>query len=1414
MISSKIIPPPYLSDGEKYLDPQVFVPLCLSSDARSVSNNIPDKSFIYGNIGFTRGVHYWEYQLEYFCNEQEKDNVTIFLGVAEKPPTYYYDNASGQYLYPPPIPDNLDKNLATNSEGKSISLSPEQVKVKGDNGVRSKTGTSRKTRAWRGYGFVNNRRKYEATEDGGISIISDGGGLASRGSTYMMESMSMYGRRRHPHLKVYGESFQVGDLIGVKLDLEVGVLSFFINGMKFGSHTMSDLGPAFTNMNGGGDPSSTPRVLYPVVGLRKHGDRVSITRRWFSRPPSPPSAGLEDAIYFGSLVNIWSQSSDILQKEENRIVRTSQNHFKMEDPPNDSNDKICVPSYLFPPRFLEEGFTELMNWQQTRWQRINTRAQSRVGIDVDTSIEACVKASLLLGLRAPLFPGDKIRLPKFFGNKLDRASQSINVILGAYRGLLWYQPEVESAGQSTSITGAGVPTGDGTNAPWCFLPCDINGHEVISRGVSEITTLEPHQRRPEFQGRPPYLSEEIFKSVPLPQLPIHKGRFLRVTYSSVVVRDDLEIDNTNTIGTIEEGTIVEAVERIICSANVARYRIKYPLDQDEKGKDSKTRKMDTEKTYTYGWISEKLRGDVEDLVVIPVELIAQPLSDNAQESQSKSKQNKGEKRASIWKDIKGDPVSILSTGWISLNYEELCEKYTTSWLEEVKKVYYMEPNLDNLRSNSLLDLPREFSRSRKNTMDITADENIDDKVSNTQRKLQQITPPEFGALASGLAGKGTSVNGSVKWTLAMDIDLIELMNDTADRQSVLPSNISLSRFIRYVLQLQEVQEDSPNLEQIKKARAKYFSLFNGYSKSMSHEIPILELVCRVCLLRVLNTYGRKALPLIAMSPTIKLEPFTKATFGSNTSSTSGGISLYLPSSYTASRLRCLRKLLFLHTKSMLWESILEATTTPTPPAEEGEFGDPEKLVKITINRIQAKPELLASIPSSRMMERLDKSVLGQLYSQLRRKSTSDFRRAYLGKGHGGQKRAFKVKLLQEGGDDYGGPYRAIFEHIIEELQNDVTSAASIVNSRNGSEWQNVEGDGYAKECLLPLLAPCPNRKSGIGSNRDKYTLNTSLFESKAGSDSLALYYDLCKFVGIVLGLAVRHSIPLGLDLASCIWKPLVSHPLNFKDLKEIDLMSSNIIENVEKLGMEAERQRLHIQSPNMTLPGIDMEDLPHLPDFYDLSWITTDPIKKEEMEMESKVDTITQNPNMNLTVTTWRKWINAYLCYSLLVSQKPMSYLREGFSQILPSEYFSLFTESEMESIVCGERKLDVRMLQQYTDYEEGVDPKAEYIQFFWEVLNEMSEEEKTDFLRFSWARSRMPASGTGLPTHFKIHNYKLSGNANPDFFLPRARTCFFILELPAYSSKQILREKLIYAMYNSPNMDLDFIEHDASAYR
>jgi len=48
------------------------------------------------------------------------------------------------------------------------------------------------------------------------------------------------------------------------------------------------------------------------------------------------------------------------------------------------------------------------------------------------------------------------------------------------------------------------------------------------------------------------------------------------------------------------------------------------------------------------------------------------------------------------------------------------------------------------------------------------------------------------------------------------------------------------------------------------------------------------------------------------------------------------------------------------------------------------------------------------------------------------------------------------------------------------------------------------------------------------------------------------------------------------------------------------------------------------------------------------------------------------------------------------------------------------------------------------------------------------------------------------------------TGRSPADQYLPVAHTCFFSLELPAYSSLEIMKEKLRYASFNCTAIDGD----------
>jgi hypothetical protein len=466
------------------------------------------------------------------------------------------------------------------------------------------------------------------------------------------------------------------------------------------------------------------------------------------------------------------------------------------------------------------------------------------------------------------------------------------------------------------------------------------------------------------------------------------------------------------------------------------------------------------------------------------------------------------------------------------------------------------------------------------------------------------------------------------------------------------------------------------------------------------------------------------------------------------------------------RLRSKRRVLFTQTKRLLWENILDATTTPTP-LHQDEYEDPREVKLIRINRIKATQAKLTSITSS--SDRLSQSVFGQLHKEMRSWPASSFRRSYVGKGHGGQKRAFKVKFLGEGVNDYGGPYRAVFEQIVDEVQCDT-----------------VVGQKKSDRCLLPLLVPCANRSSAVGSNQDKFLLNSS--------PSSPLNQELMQFFGKLTGTALRHTMNMGLDLSCLFWRPLVRLPISRAHLETVDLLSANSLASIETLGLQLESN---------SDAGFDRSHVPK--EWSDLNFTVTSPDG-------AKSSLVPGGEDIQLNLGNWREYILLLERHRLKETSVMFRSYREGLATVIPVDLFPVFTPPEIEEMFSGCSTVDIKLLKQCTEYD-GLDPNSQLVSNFWSVLEEMTDEERTLFLRFVWARSRMPSSTQDLLMNFKLQAVHGEAQTTPDLYLPHAQTCFFSLGLPPYSTKEILREKLLYAIHNSPNMDADVRLHNAEGW-
>lgn len=129
-----------------------------------------------------------------------------------------------------------------------------------------------------------------------------------------------------------------------------------------------------------------------------------------------------------------------------------------------------------------------------------------------------------------------------------------------------------------------------------------------------------------------------------------------------------------------------------------------------------------------------------------------------------------------------------------------------------------------------------------------------------------------------------------------------------------------------------------------------------------------------------------------------------------------------------------------------------------------------------------------------------------------------------------------------------------------------------------------------------------------------------------------------------------------------------------------------------------------------------------------------------------------------------------------------------------------MFTWNQLETLVCGSPEIDMKLLESQSEYS-SCSVSDKHVQMFWQAMHEFTNEERSALIRFTWGRSRLPLTATGFSQKFKI----LSFNRHPpDAYFPVAHTCFFSLELPAYSSLEIMKEKLRYAIFNCEAIDGD----------
>lgn len=374
------------------------------------------------------------------------------------------------------------------------------------------------------------------------------------------------------------------------------------------------------------------------------------------------------------------------------------------------------------------------------------------------------------------------------------------------------------------------------------------------------------------------------------------------------------------------------------------------------------------------------------------------------------------------------------------------------------------------------------------------------------------------------------------------------------------------------------------------------------------------------------------------------------------------------------------------------------------------------------------------------------SVFVQLQREMRGWSGATLRRGFVAKGHGGQKRAFKVKLVGEGVNDYSGPYREVFtDAMLEVIDVDPEGQSSLGVLEPTANNESDLGDGRDLFMFAQVSGSSSNSNvnnyaysDGL-SHEEKEMLDSFSTLTRSTSEHSREVEDAIVFLGKLAGTACRHGIPVDLPLPlGVVWDRLAEEHFNgMASLKEIDLLAY-------RRTKEEEYHELAVSSANSTL-------------------------------------------------STQRRLLNSFA---------------EGMSSVLPVELLTLFTGEQLRDILCGNPDVDVELLRRVVEYE-GYTEADDVISNLWDVLREMTTPERKLFLQFVWARNRLPLKEADFDAPFRILKDTKGVKDGEDYPLPSASTCFFSLMLPEYPNKEMLKQKLLFAIENVTTMESDYVTND-----
>ncbi|CAI2359604.1 unnamed protein product [Moneuplotes crassus] len=339
-----------------------------------------------------------------------------------------------------------------------------------------------------------------------------------------------------------------------------------------------------------------------------------------------------------------------------------------------------------------------------------------------------------------------------------------------------------------------------------------------------------------------------------------------------------------------------------------------------------------------------------------------------------------------------------------------------------------------------------------------------------------------------------------------------------------------------------------------------------------------------------------------------------------------------------------------------------------------------------------------------------------------------------------ESKAWNARFVGEGSVDQGGPYRETISNITDELQSQ----------------------------YLPLLIPTQNNKNDHGFGRDLWTINPQ--------SNTKTHMRMYKFFGALLGMAFRAGQVMDIELPSIFWKKFTGEEITLEDLEYSDAYAVQVIKEVEDMKETATKEEFE--------------------EMMELTWTT-------QLSNGDTIPLCSNGEDKKVLYEEVDEYHKQVIKARIDEFNEQFESIREGFDIIFPTSHLRILNWRFIELKVTGPTIISTDDLKSITYYSD-CNSENEFVERFWRVFDEFTNQEKSMFLKFTWGRARLPPPERLNDRKFKLMLISEGRSRDHDTRLPEAHTCFFQFDLPRYSKDEICKERILYAIQACGGIDTD----------